>query len=411
MIKKNTEAKPKVHTSLIEAVIMALGEIFLQNRKADKVLAEVLRSNKKWGSRDRAFIAESTYEIVRYWRLMHHIIELDFKFTSATKIKKVVGAYLVLQGANVFDLYDWKALSFNYLKTRYEEAKQSRKVFQSIPDWLDELGEKQLGNEKWSAELLAMNHQAPVCLRVNTLKNTKQELRSLLLREQIETEEVPGVDHAIYLKKRQNVFISDAFKEGRFEVQDAGSQLIGSFLNVQPGMRVVDACAGAGGKALHLASLMENKGQIIALDVEQWKLDELKKRARRDGVHNVETRLIEGKTIKRLYDSADRVLLDVPCSGLGTLRRNPDAKWKLKAEFIQEIQVVQQDILSRYSRILKVGGKLVYATCSVLPSECEDQVKQFLAANENFSLEAERKTSPAIEGFDGFYMALIHRNS
>jgi 16S rRNA (cytosine967-C5)-methyltransferase len=214
------------------------------------------------------------------------------------------------------------------------------------------------------------------------------------------------------LKERANVFQTDAFKNGHFEVQDASSQLVAEFLDVEPGMRVVDACAGAGGKALHLASLMENKGQIIALDIYGNKLNELKRRAKRNGAFNIETRAIEStKVIKKLYDKADRVLIDAPCSGLGVLKRNPDAKWKLQPEFIEDIKKTQQEILQQYSRIVKSGGKLVYATCSILPSENRKQVDLFLTSEhgKDFTFVKENNIFAHKSGFDGFYMALLEK--
>ena len=202
------------------------------------------------------------------------------------------------------------------------------------------------------------------------------------------------------------------FKEGLFEVQDASSQLVAPYLDVKPGQRVIDTCAGAGGKTLHLASLMENKGQIIALDIYAHKLKELKKRAKRDGAHNIETRPIESsKTIKKLKNSADRVLIDAPCSGLGVLKRNPDSKWKMQPEFIDRIRETQAEILDNYSSFVKNGGKLVYATCSILPSENEKQIELFLANHPEFKLIEDKKVSPVKSGFDGFYMALMERIS
>ncbi|NUO01804.1 MAG: RsmB/NOP family class I SAM-dependent RNA methyltransferase, partial [Saprospiraceae bacterium] len=189
------------------------------------------------------------------------------------------------------------------------------------------------------------------------------------------------------------------------------SQLVAPFLEVQPGMRVVDACAGGGGKTLHLAARMQNKGSIIALDTEGWKLDALRKRATRAGASIIETRHIQNnKVIKRLHGSADRVLLDVPCSGLGVLRRNPDAKWKLDPAFLDRVRQTQAGILQQYSAICKTGGKLVYATCSILPSENEAQVARFLEANSNaFRLIAQQRILPQDDGFDGFFMALMER--
>jgi 16S rRNA (cytosine967-C5)-methyltransferase len=205
------------------------------------------------------------------------------------------------------------------------------------------------------------------------------------------------------------VFLTDAFKDGIFEVQDASSQLVAYFLDVKPGMHVIDACAGAGGKTLHLSSLMQSKGRIISMDTEAWKLDELKKRAKRSGAQNIETRVIDSITISKLKNSADRVLLDVPCSGLGVIKRNPDAKWKLKSEFINNIIQTQQQILGEYSQMVKHGGYLVYATCSILPSENNQQVELFLKNNSNFELIKQEVVSPFSSGFDGFFMALLKK--
>jgi 16S rRNA (cytosine967-C5)-methyltransferase len=175
-------------------------------------------------------------------------------------------------------------------------------------------------------------------------------------------------------------------------------------------MRVVDACAGAGGKSLHLAALMKNKGNIIALDTKEFKLAELKKRAKRAGASIIESRFIDStKVIKRLKDSADRLLLDVPCSGLGVMRRNPDTKWMLKPNEIENVIHTQREILERFSAICKPGGKMVYATCSILPSEGKNQINWFLEKNNNWELEGEKQYSPLNFDCDGFYMALLNR--
>jgi 16S rRNA (cytosine967-C5)-methyltransferase len=188
--------------------------------------------------------------------------------------------------------------------------------------------------------------------------------------------------------------------------------MVAPFLGAEPGMRVIDACAGAGGKTLHLSAMMENKGQLLALDIYPGKLKELRKRAKRAGAHNIETRLItSSKVIKRLSDTADRVLIDAPCTGLGVLRRNPDAKWKLQSDFVEKVRDTQLDLLTRYSQMLRRGGKLVYATCSILPSENQQQVDAFLKskAGREFQLLKVSSLLPSREGFDGFYMALLER--
>jgi 16S rRNA (cytosine967-C5)-methyltransferase len=250
-----------------------------------------------------------------------------------------------------------------------------------------------------------------VVLRTNRLKTDRPTLRRDLATEGIETE-LLGDGDALVLHKRQNVFRTAAFKAGYFEVQDYSSQLVAPLLAPQPGMRVVDACAGGGGKTLHLAALMQNKGQLVALDTLGWKLDELRTRARRAGATNIETRPIENrKVIKRLHSTADRLLLDVPCSGLGVLRRNPDSKWKLTEAQIETLRLTQAEILEYYSPILKSGGRMVYATCSILPSENGTQVQRFLKspAGAGFSLIEERSILPQDAGFDGFYMALLSK--
>jgi 16S rRNA (cytosine967-C5)-methyltransferase len=401
----------KLHRALIEAVADALKAIFQEGKYADKVIENMLRSNAKWGSRDRAFLAETTYDCVRWWRLLAEISgrKVDTQDFSRGDFLEVIGAFLLLKDRQNSEFPDFKNLKYEVLSER-KIAVSERKIKESIPDWLDAIGVSELGEEKWTAEMTALNLPNSVVLRCNTLKIEVADLQNKFAAIGFETEKTRLNTEGVLLKRRGNVFSTELFKKGFFEVQDAGSQLIAPFLEVESGMRVVDACAGAGGKSLHLATLMKNKGTLIALDTEAWKLEELKKRARRNGVHIIETRTIETtKVIKRLHNSADRLLLDVPCSGLGVLRRNPDAKWKLQAEFLDSVRVTQAKILADYSKIIKVGGKLVYATCSVLPSENEQQVERFLAENPNFKFIAERKVSPAMDGFDGFYMARLER--
>ncbi len=291
------------------------------------------------------------------------------------------------------------------------EAKVPPAVRASLPDWLEELGAAELG-EAWKDTRKALNEQAPVFLRANLLRATAEEVIAALKEEEIEVVPIKGLEGALKLRERKQVFSSRAFKEGLFEVQDAGSQKIAPLLQVEPGMRVADTCAGGGGKTLHLAALMGNKGRLLAMDVHQWKLDELRKRARRAKVDCIETRLIEGsKTLKRLAGAFDRVLLDVPCSGLGVVRRNPDAKWKLSLEEIQRLTEVQAEILEGHAKLVRSGGKLVYATCSILPAENERQVQKFLAAHPGeWVLEEELHIRPGQPpGSDGFYAARLGR--
>jgi 16S rRNA (cytosine967-C5)-methyltransferase len=396
----------KLHPLLVKAVEQALNDVFNNGKYADKVLEKLLKSNPKWGSRDRSFIAETTYDCVRWWRLYAHLCEKSGLRESWTNI---IGICLTLKNGLVPDYPDFAHLDFLKLQAKHK-AVSERKIKESIPDWLDELCENEIGADVWSTEMTALNRPAEVILRVNTLKISVLDLQKQLDELGWATDITPPPKNALILKKRGSIFKTEPFQNGFFEVQDAGSQEIAPFLQVESGMRVIDACAGAGGKSLHLATLMNNKGTVISMDTEGWKLEELKKRAKRNGIHIIETRTIDStKVIKRLHDSADRLLLDVPCSGLGVLRRNPDAKWKLKPEFLTQIRITQQQILQDYSKIVKIGGKMVYATCSILPSENGLQVKAFLENNPNFKWLDEKSISPAAGNSDGFYMALLER--
>jgi 16S rRNA (cytosine967-C5)-methyltransferase len=387
--------------------------IFNEGEYADKVVARALKKDKRWGSHDRKFVAETIYEIVRWKRLYTEIAEVKEPF-DRDKIWRIFAVWAVLRGYNLPDWKYFEDTPVRRIKGKFDELTKTRKFRESIPDWMDELGVKELGEETWTKELAAQNEQAKVILRVNRLKTTKEKLRAILMDLNIETEFHKDYPDALILTERANVFLTDAFKDGLFEVQDASSQLVAYFLDVQPGMRVVDTCAGAGGKTLHLASLMENKGQLIAMDLYESKLKQLKIRAKRNGAFNIEPRVIEStKTIKKLHEKADRVLIDAPCSGLGVLKRNPDSKWKLQPEFIDNIRKVQAEVLENYSKIVKPGGKLVYATCSVLPSENQEQIKHFLSTEmgKEFNFVKDQKVLASESGFDGFYMALLERKN
>lgn len=406
----------KLYKGLVAATVEALQDIFVKNRQADRVVEQMLKSNKKWGARDRAFIAENVYETVRWWRLVKYVAQVE-KAVESEDFWRLAGAWqlikpLHLEGHEALEnLPEWpefEDIDGEVVRQRYEEGLQIRKIAQSIPDWIDQVGESELGAQ-WAAELAALNKTAPVVLRVNSLKATVPAVQEQLGLDI--TEPVAALPDALALKKRINVSGLDSFKNGFFEVQDAGSQLIAPYLDVRKGMSVIDACAGAGGKSLHLAALLGNTGSILSMDIEHHKLQELERRAVRNGVTNLSTMLISSdKIIENLSETTDRLLLDVPCSGLGVLRRNPDSKWKLKPEFLDKIRKVQAQILENYSKMVKKGGKMVYATCSILPSESEEQVRAFTKRHKaDWRFVSEQRTSPARDGFDGFYMALLER--
>jgi tRNA/rRNA cytosine-C5-methylase len=396
-----------IHRNLLIGIHDALEETFFQDKKyADKVLERLLKAHKKWGSADRQVVSEIFYDIVRWKKRLEYYMG---EGTKPSNIYNLILAYLLWKKVK-YKKFD----EFDGIKTGGILSKLDKKTFptkaieHSVPDWLAGLFEKELG-AKWEKEMSALNEQAPVILRANSLKVSAENLVEILKEEGVNSFVLRGYPDAVQLEEKKNVFLTSAFKEGFFEVQDASSQKIAELLDVKEGMRVVDACAGAGGKTLHIAALMKNKGQIIALDIYEWKLAELKRRAKRAGAFNIETRFIEdNKVIKRLHNTADRLLIDAPCSGLGVLKRNPDSKWKIDEDFINRIKIEQENILQNYSKILKKGGKMVYATCSILPSENGEQVRKFLAENTEFALVKEENIMPS-DGYDGFYMALIER--
>lgn len=402
----------RLHKNLTDAVIEGLSFIFNENHYADKVVERQLKKDKRWGARDRAFIAETTYEIVRWKRLYAEIAEVKQPF-SVQDLRRMFAVWAVLKGISLPNWSYFENTPQRRIKGKFDELSKVRKFRESIPDWLDNLGVEELGELFWNDEIHALNTLAPVVLRANTLKISAQQLKNVLEDEGVEANLLKKYPDALVLSERVNVFSTKAFSNGFFEVQDASSQKVAPFLQVVSGMRVVDTCAGAGGKTLHLASLMKNKGQIIAMDIYENKLQELKRRARRNEVFNIETKVIDSKQLKRMQNTADRVLIDAPCSGLGVLRRNPDAKWKLKPEFLEQIRKTQQEILQNYSKLVKSGGKLVYATCSILPSENQKQIEDFLKseAGRGFVFEEEDKIFASQSGYDGFYMARMRKDN
>jgi 16S rRNA (cytosine967-C5)-methyltransferase len=398
-----------LHPSRVRAVVQVLQMIFEEGKYADKAIGYVLRNNPKAGSKDRGFIAEHSYEIVRYFR---------FYYTWLGKVPnnenewwQLLGIYFLHKGHELPTFSEWRFTNQTFKENANLPELYKRPVLESIPDWLDEVGEKELG-AIWPDTLTALNKPAEVILRTNTLNTDRAQLAATLLSEGIETIALSSPE-ALQLKQRSNIFTSKAFKAGHFEVQDLSSQQVAHFVAPEPGMKVIDACAGGGGKTLHMAALMQNKGTITAMDTFDWKLQEIKQRAKRAGVFNIRTQVIEGtKSTKRLAKSAERVLLDVPCSGLGVLRRNPDAKWKLSDEFLDEVRATQQTIISNYANMTAPHGILIYATCSILPSENRKQVEKFLKspAGEEFIFLTDKSLLPQ-QGFDGFYMAKMQRKS
>lgn len=395
----------RYYPNLIKSAISALQRIFDKGEHAGTVVAQTLKSDSRWGSRDRRFVAENIYGIIRWYRLLY---EVAGKQPEAIQDWwNIFGIYQIHLDKELPEWEEFKGLDTYKVNIQLLKAKEKRSIAESIPEWMDELGEKQMGDKKWAETIHALNKEAPVVLRVNTLKTSLDKLQKELTKEGIETQKIAS--GALLIEGRRKMTALKVFRKGHFEIQDFGSQQIAPFLEVEPGMKVIDACAGAGGKTLHLATIMKNQGEIISMDIHKDKLKELQQRVKRNGVQIVNTRLIKKDTLSKLKESADRVLLDVPCTGSGVLRRKPDSKWKLSPEIMKGLQKTQQAILSDYSQMVKKGGKLVYATCSIFPSENEQQVQEFLKTHaDEFELEKEQTIYPQ-DGYDGFYMALLKR--
>ncbi|SEG33987.1 16S rRNA (cytosine967-C5)-methyltransferase [Oceanospirillum linum] len=395
--------------SMFNTLVCALLSDVLHNKKAlDRSYAYHFSRNEMTPI-EQGRIVNATGDIMR--RLSFYLFIAELVDPADEKApERLLLAWLTEQGRAPKQHSKSRKTGFSIDHRRIEEANQWPLLKDGCPEWLDKIAQQQLGR-RWpqEREFLA---QAPLrYIRVNQLKGTREQLQQQLKAEQIPSEPVGKQPDALIIRGDVPLFRSKSFHDGWFEQQDLGSQQIARMLNPKPGMLTVDACAGTGGKTLHIAALMQNKGRIIAMDVEQRKLDQLRKRAKRTGINNLETRLIESSTqIKRLRASADRVLLDVPCSGLGVLRRNPEAKWNPLFDDLEQLCITQQDILQRYSKMAKVGGEVVYATCSILPMENQDQVAHFLQnCSGAFELLEETTIYPSTLNSDGFYMARLKR--
>jgi 16S rRNA (cytosine967-C5)-methyltransferase len=390
----------KVHRVLAEAAYALLEGVFTHGRVLDHELGEAFSENPKWGKRDRSFLAETVFEVVR-WRRALAFVAGDEEIPSMcavqwTRMGLVLPDWLGWSGERVREAVAHEDLLRD----------QPRAVRESVPDWLDALGKEELG-ERWDAEIAALNQRAPVFLRVNTLKGTVESTLAWLGDQGVEALPVEGVPEALVLPAGR-ILPKAVLLDGRVEIQDAGSQCIVPLLDPQPGETVIDACAGAGGKFMQIAARMRNQGTLIAMDVASRKLDTLRHRAKRAGVTRLRTMLAEDAVVNDLSGKADRVLIDSPCSGLGTLRRQPDLKWRITPKSLEKTRRLQRELLSRHAALAREGGMVVYATCSILPSENRGIVESLLEKG-GYRLLREITVSPAATGFDGFYAASLER--
>ena len=353
---------------------------------ADQQMQLYFRKHRNMGVNDRGFVAETVYGCLRRKRLLEHVLG------PAPTAQDTVVAYLAaVQGwsARALEQAGCRA-EVRGLVARIRETEVAAlppAVRADMPDWLYERLVAQLGETETLALAAALNQPAPVDLRVNTLKAQPEEAAALLEQEGYPTERTTLSPVGLRRQARSPLFKTRAFSEGLIEIQDEGSQLLAPLLEPRRGEMVVDFCAGAGGKTLHLGALMDNTGTLYAFDVSAKRLDQLKPRLRRAGLDTVRSVVIEHERdprVLRLRGKIDRVLVDAPCTGLGTLRRNPDIKWR--AHKLEEITALQSRILTAAAALLKPGGRLVYATCSPLHEENGAIIEAFLAAQPEFSI-------------------------
>ena len=365
----------------------------LQNdpRPADQVIDKFFRQRRYLGSHDRRELAESVYGILRHRR------RLQFYIAKAKPDSVNHPAWLLAAYKLYFEKTSPEALQAYSLPLSLPEIlglatsdfsdleQQNLGLRTSFPDWLVSALRRQLGEDETEKLLEAMNQPPPLTIRVNTLRTSREKCLEELRKRGYECKPTKLSPDGIHLKKRANLFGLDLFRDGWFELQDEGSQIISLLVDPKPSWRIADVCAGGGGKTLHLAALMKNRGEIWAFDVAPQRLENLRKRARRCGIHNVRAQLLQADEIPAyLLGKMDAILIDAPCSGTGVLRRNPDAKWKISAAMAQEMAVKQKQIIEHYALLLKPGGRLVYVTCSLLAEENEEVMQAFLAQHADF---------------------------
>lgn len=421
-----------------------LQSIWRADRRApvDGLMASYFKARRYIGSKDRGAISDLLYFCLRYGGTLEwHIEQTD----HAVNPRRVVMTGLLFFGEKpltreqVIDRFDgtqYAPASLNDAEHKILQRVEGKPFVSdamplparlNYPDWMEGRLKDAFGDELPQA-MEALNQQAPIDLRANTLKcNDAGDLILALDKDGYFGVPTPHSPLGVRLKKRLPAFNTQAFKDGKYEMQDEGSQIVALLAAAKPGQKVIDFCAGAGGKTLAIAANMQNKGRILAFDISEKRLNEMPKRLARAGVDNVQRHVLRDERdpfLKRHVGTADWVVVDAPCSGSGTWRRNPDLKWRFALDDLQEIKAVQQRVLESAARLVKGGGKLLYITCSIFPDENIHQVKQFLGNNPTFKVEAPGKVwnkhlrtvdgvgpvltlSPHKDGTDGFFAVLL----
>jgi 16S rRNA (cytosine967-C5)-methyltransferase len=350
---------------------------------ADAIVSRFFRDHRGFGPRERATMAETVYTVLRKKLLFDHMAPSG----SGPKERRL--AILGFYGPGDFLRSALTEQETNWLdqceKIKPEDLMERHR--HNLPDWLVEPLKAQLGQEFWPL-VASFNQGAGLDLRVNTFKAKRDEVQKALAASGIKAVATPFSPWGLRIAGKPALNKHEAFMRGDFEVQDEGSQLLSMLLDAKRGEMVVDFCAGAGGKTLAIGAAMRSTGRLYAFDTSAGRLDAFKSRLARSGLSNVHPAAIAHERddrVKRLAGKIDRVLVDAPCTGMGTLRRNPDLKWRQTLQAVDEMTVKQTAILQSATRLVKSGGRLVYATCSVLPQENEAIAQAFSGANPDFT--------------------------
>lgn len=411
--------------AIITHAEQVLREVLRFSAPADNTLSRYFRDHPRLGGRERGAIAEGVYAVLRNKLFYSNFAEAG----NSSSMRRLILLGLV-DAVGIDALGGLSEEEVAWL-TRMAEIDRNLLPLilrSNLPQWLLDHLIAQYGEEHTLQLADALNRPAPLDLRVNSIKATLEEVKTALATAPILCETTPYAPLCLRILQKPSLHNLTLFKNGAIEVQDEGSQLLAQIVGAKRGEMIVDFCAGAGGKTLAIGAAMRNTGRLYAFDVSEKRLAKLKPRLAKSGLSNVHPVLIaheKDAKIKRLAGKVDRVLVDAPCSGLGTLRRNPDVKWRQSAAAIGELQTKQQAILAGAARLLKPGGRLVYATCSVLQEENEAVVAQFLTSHEQFSLLpmkdvlAEQKIPlemgdylkllPHVHQTDGFFAAVFER--
>lgn len=402
-----------------------LREVLRLAGPADGTLSYYFRQHPKLGGRERGAIAEAVYAVLRNRRFY-----VEFACSGNAPTMRQLALLGLADTAGLPALKDLTEAETVWIEgvMQTDRSLLPTAIHLSLPDWLYEKLIAQFGEEETRALAEALNQPAALDLRVNAMKSSREEVIKVLAEAPILCEATPYAPQGLRVRKKPALHNLPLFKNGTIEVQDEGSQVLSQIVGAKRGEMVADFCAGAGGKTLALGAMMRNTGRLYAFDISEKRLARLKPRLARSGLSNVHPVRIASETdtrVKRLAGKIDRVLIDAPCSGMGTLRRNPDVKWRQSPESVNDLQKTQSAILQSAARMVKVGGRVVYATCSLLEEENEVVVAKFLENNPQFSLMpmkevlAEQKINlladdylkmyPHTHGTDGFFAAVLVR--